>query len=136
VKQGNRATSSHPAPPYSTPRSQPSPKASRWRTTRAIFTTPPTPLSAYGDAFMKYLLSFDFEAETAKIYATSAGGSGLIDCCLYTESAWDFMMASSTNRAALRDACVRITIRPDVLLMCTLFACTSGDSSPPPALYS
>jgi feruloyl esterase len=54
----------------------------------AIFTTPPTVVAASGAAPMKYLLDIDLNKDANKIYAESG---------LFAKSAWDFMMASSTD---------------------------------------
>ncbi|HEV3334006.1 MAG TPA: tannase/feruloyl esterase family alpha/beta hydrolase [Bryobacteraceae bacterium] len=54
----------------------------------AIFTTPPTAVPSSGAGPMAYLLGIDFDRDTPKLY----GESGV-----YTKSAWDFMMASSTD---------------------------------------
>jgi feruloyl esterase len=43
---------------------------------------------------MAYLLGVDFERDAAKLYATSGE---------FTEAAWDFMMASSTDLSAFKN---------------------------------
>jgi Tannase and feruloyl esterase len=59
----------------------------------AIFTTPPTPVASSGAAPVEYLLSLNFDKDLQKIYAENG---------TYTKSAWDFMMASSTDLSAFR----------------------------------
>lgn len=54
----------------------------------ALFTTPPTPVPTAGGAPLAYLLSIDPNRDAAKLYATSGE---------YTQSSWEFMMASSTD---------------------------------------
>jgi len=60
----------------------------------AVFTTPPTPAASYGADLTTYLLDFSFDFDAPRIFATSR---------MYTESAWDFMMASSTDLSTYRD---------------------------------
>jgi feruloyl esterase len=60
----------------------------------ALFTTPPTAVATSGGAPMAFLLGIDFDRDAAKLYAESG---------VYTKSAWDFMMASSTDLAAYRN---------------------------------
>jgi poly(3-hydroxybutyrate) depolymerase len=54
----------------------------------SIFTTPPTVVAMNGPGPLAFLMSVNPERDIAKLYATSGE---------YTESAWDFMMASSTD---------------------------------------
>lgn len=60
----------------------------------AIFTTPPTPVPTGNGAPLAFLLGIDFDRDAARLYAESG---------VYTKSAWDFMMASSTDLAAFRN---------------------------------
>ncbi len=60
----------------------------------SVFTTPPTAVPVGNGAPLAFLMGFDFEREGAKIFAESG---------TYTKSAWDFMMASSTDLSAFRD---------------------------------
>jgi feruloyl esterase len=60
----------------------------------AVFTTPPTPAADYGADLTAFLLDFNFDTDAAKIFATSR---------VYSESAWDFMMASSTDLSAFNN---------------------------------
>ena len=60
----------------------------------AIFTTPPTPFPWEGSGRMQFMLDFNFDTDADKIHATSQ---------LYRESAWDFMMASSTDLTEFRN---------------------------------
>ena len=60
----------------------------------AIFTTPPTPFPWEGPGRMQFMLDFNFDTDADKIHATSQ---------LYRESAWDFMMASSTDLTEFRN---------------------------------
>jgi hypothetical protein len=60
----------------------------------AIFTTPPTVVPASNGAPLGFLLAFDLERDGPKVYAESS---------VYTKSAWDFMMASSTDLAAFNN---------------------------------
>ncbi|PWU06144.1 MAG: tannase/feruloyl esterase family alpha/beta hydrolase [Terriglobia bacterium] len=59
----------------------------------AIFTTPPTPVPTSNGAPLAFLLGIDFDRDAAKLYAESG---------VYTKSAWDFMMASSTDLSAFK----------------------------------
>lgn len=59
----------------------------------AIFTTPPTPVAATGPAPVAYLLNFSFDNDAPKIFAENS---------TYSKSAWDFMLASSTDLSAYR----------------------------------
>jgi len=59
----------------------------------AVFTTPPTPVAPTGAAPVAYLLNFNFDSDAAKIFAESG---------TYSKSAWDFMLASSTDLSGLR----------------------------------
>jgi feruloyl esterase len=59
----------------------------------AVFTTPPTPIAGGGPAPVEYLLKFNFDTDAAKIFAESG---------TYSKSAWDFMMASSTDLSAFK----------------------------------
>jgi len=54
----------------------------------AVFTTPPTPVPMNGAGPLAFLNSIDLDRDAAKLYATSGE---------FTESAWDFMLASSTD---------------------------------------
>jgi len=58
----------------------------------AIFTTPPTVVPAGGG--IAHLLGVDFDRDAAKVTATSGD---------YKQSAWDFMMASSTDLSAFKN---------------------------------
>jgi feruloyl esterase len=58
-----------------------------------IFMTPPMPVASTGAAPVAYLLGFDFDRDAAKIYAESG---------TFAKTAWDFMMASSTDLSAFR----------------------------------
>jgi tannase/feruloyl esterase len=60
----------------------------------AIFTTPPTEVAMTGPAPMAFLLGINFDRDAAKLY----GESGI-----YTKSAWDFMMASSTDLSGFKN---------------------------------
>jgi len=60
----------------------------------ALFTTPPTPVPTSNGAPLAFLLGIDFDRDAAKLYAESG---------IYTKSAWDFMLASSTDLAAFRN---------------------------------
>lgn len=59
----------------------------------AIFTTPPVPVATTGGAPVAYLLGLNFDSDVSRIYAESG---------IYAKSAWDFMMASSTDLTAFR----------------------------------
>jgi feruloyl esterase len=59
----------------------------------ALFTTPPTAVASSGAEPVEYLLKFSFDTDAAKIFAESG---------TYSKSAWDFMMASSTDLSAFR----------------------------------
>jgi poly(3-hydroxybutyrate) depolymerase len=59
----------------------------------AVFTTPPTPVAPSGAAPVAYLLNFNFDTDAPKIF----GENGT-----YSKSAWDFMLASSTDLSAFR----------------------------------
>ena len=59
----------------------------------AVFTTPPTPVVSGGAAPLAYMLHFNFDADAPKIFAESG---------TYSKSAWDFMLASSTDLSAFR----------------------------------
>jgi len=59
----------------------------------AIFTTPPTPVPSFGAGPTAFLLDFNFDTDVARIFAASG---------MYAESAWDFMMASSTDLSAFK----------------------------------
>lgn len=59
----------------------------------AIFTTPPTPVASSGAAPVAYLLGLNFDTDVQKIYAETG---------IFAKSAWDFMMASSTDLSAFR----------------------------------
>lgn len=59
----------------------------------AIFTTPPTPVPSVGGAPVAYLLGFSFDTDAPKIFAETSS---------FPKSAWDFMMASSTDLSAFR----------------------------------
>jgi feruloyl esterase len=60
----------------------------------AVWTTPPTPVAVPGPDRMAYLLNFDFDTDTPKIFATTD---------MYTESGVDFMMATSTDLSAFKN---------------------------------
>ncbi len=53
-----------------------------------LFVTPPVQVAASGAAPLAYLLGIDYERDAPKLYAKSGE---------FTESVWDFMMASSTD---------------------------------------
>jgi len=57
----------------------------------AMFTTPPTALSADPQSMLDYLLGFDFTRDAARIYATDA---------VFTHSAWDLVSARSADLTA------------------------------------
>jgi len=59
----------------------------------AVFSTPPTPVASSGAAPLAFLLNFDFDTDAAKILAESG---------TYAKSAWDFMLASSTDLSGFR----------------------------------
>lgn len=67
----------------------------------AVFTTPPTPMTWYGPGRMQFLLGFNFDIDAEKIHAASR---------IYGESAWDFMMASSTELSEFRDRGSKLVI--------------------------
>ena len=60
----------------------------------SLFTTPPTAVAAANGGPIAHLMGIDFDREAAKVYATSGE---------YSQSAWDFMMASSTDLAAFKN---------------------------------
>ena len=60
----------------------------------AVFVTPPVAVASSGAAPMAYLLGVDFERDAPKLYAKSGE---------FTESAWAFMMASSTDLSAFKN---------------------------------
>lgn len=60
----------------------------------AIFTTPPTAFSIEAGAPIAFLMGIDFERDAPKVYAETG---------IYAKSAWDFMMASSTDLSAFRN---------------------------------
>src|SRR5579871_840912 len=60
----------------------------------AVFTTPPTPLAMSGGAPMAFMLGLDLDRDAARLYAESG---------VYTKSAWDFMMASSTDLSGFQN---------------------------------
>lgn len=57
----------------------------------AIFTTPPTPVASTGAAPMDYVMNFSFDTDAPRIFAENG---------TFTKSAWDFMLASSTDLSA------------------------------------
>lgn len=57
----------------------------------AVFTTPPTPVASAGAAPMAYVMSFNFDTDAPKLFAENG---------TFTKSAWDFMLASSTDLSA------------------------------------
>jgi feruloyl esterase len=59
----------------------------------AVFTTPPVPVAAGGAAPVEYLLNFNFDKDAPKIFAESG---------TYAKSAWDFMLASSTDLSGFK----------------------------------
>ncbi len=59
----------------------------------AVFSTPPTPLTANPDALLQWQLAFDFNRDAAKIYAT--GGA-------FQTSAWADIGMRSTDLSAFR----------------------------------
>ncbi len=59
----------------------------------AIFTTPPTQVPSAGGAPVAYLLGFNFDTDAPKIFAETNA---------FPKSAWDFMMASSTDLSAFK----------------------------------
>jgi pimeloyl-ACP methyl ester carboxylesterase len=59
----------------------------------AIFTTPPTPISADLSAALEYALGFDFDRDASKIYATDD---------IFLRSAWDDIGARSPDLKAFR----------------------------------
>jgi hypothetical protein len=60
----------------------------------AIFTTPPTVVNMSGAGPMAFLNGIDLDKDAAKLYAISGE---------YTESAWDFMLASSTDLSKFKN---------------------------------
>ena len=60
----------------------------------AVFVTPPVAVPSAGAGNVAYLLGVDFNRDAAKLYAKSGE---------YTEAAWDFMMASSTDLSAFKN---------------------------------
>lgn len=59
----------------------------------AVFTTPPVPVAATGGAPVEYLLNYNFDEDAPKIFAESGA---------YAKSAWDFMLASSTDLSGFK----------------------------------
>lgn len=59
----------------------------------AIFTTPPTAVGAGIDNAFRYALSFDFDRDTPKLYATGAG---------FMRSAWEDISARSPDLSGFR----------------------------------
>jgi feruloyl esterase len=59
----------------------------------AVFVTPPVQVPSAGAGGLAYLLGVDFERDAPKLYAKSGE---------FTEAAWDFMQASSTDLAAFK----------------------------------
>lgn len=59
----------------------------------AIFTTPPTPVPSTGGAPVASLLAFNFDTDAPKIFSETNA---------FPKSAWDFMMASSTDLSAFK----------------------------------
>ncbi len=70
------------------------PEAPRVGFTAAVFTTPPVPVGSFGSHPMRHYLTYNFDTDPQKMFATTG---------IYTESAWDFMMSSSTDLSAFRD---------------------------------
>jgi hypothetical protein len=60
----------------------------------AIFTTPPTAVPMSNGAPIAFLLGVNFDRDAAKLYAENS---------VYTKSAWDFMMASSTDLSTFQN---------------------------------
>jgi hypothetical protein len=60
----------------------------------SLFTTPPTAVAAANGGPIAHLMGIDFDREAAKVYATSGE---------YSQSAWDFMMASSTDLSSFKN---------------------------------
>jgi len=54
----------------------------------AVFTTPPTAFPMSNGAPLKFLLGLDLDRDAQRVYAETP---------VFTKSAWDFMMASSTD---------------------------------------
>lgn len=67
----------------------------------SIFTTPPTAVAASASASIAHMLGIDFDRDAAKVFATAGQ---------YSQSAWDFMMASSTDLAAFKNHRGRLII--------------------------
>jgi len=67
----------------------------------AVFSTPPVPVASSGAAPVQYLLNFNFNTDAPKIFAETAA---------YPKSAWDFMMASSTDLSAFKARGARLLI--------------------------
>jgi hypothetical protein len=59
----------------------------------AVFTTPPVAVASAGAAPVDFLLHYSFDADAPKIFQESGA---------YAKSAWDFMMASSTDLSGFR----------------------------------
>jgi poly(3-hydroxybutyrate) depolymerase len=59
----------------------------------ALFTTPPVPVASAGGAPVAFLLNYSFDTDAPKIFAESG---------TYSKSAWDYMLASSTDLSAFR----------------------------------
>jgi feruloyl esterase len=59
----------------------------------SVFTTPPTPLGADPRQALEFVLKFDFDRDTPRIYATAA---------LFPHSAWEDVSARSTDLSGFR----------------------------------
>ena len=67
----------------------------------SIFTTPPTPLGADPTSAFQYALSFDFDRDTPKLYATDAR---------FRRSAWDDNSARSPQLAKFRQRGAKLIV--------------------------
>lgn len=63
--------------------------------TSAVFTTPPTTVSSNPSDLVNWALKFDFDRDSAGIFATNEE---------FPESPWDMMAANSLDRTQFRDA--------------------------------
>ena len=60
----------------------------------ALFTTPPQPVRDHPSAHLDYQLSFDFDTDTRKLYATTDE---------FPRSSWDLIAAKSTDLSTFRE---------------------------------
>lgn len=59
----------------------------------ALFSTPPVPVAPAGAAPLAFLLNYSFDIDAPKIFAESG---------TYSKSAWDYMLASSTDLSGFK----------------------------------